>query len=137
MGERWGLGDIRGHGQGGWGTTWGHRTRDDCVVSTPPAPPCSFRPFVAESDEEEEEGGGSLLQRRHRTAEEKVRRGGGARWGHFGDTGGDAVPPQAREEEDYIRWLKGQGDIPEEERLQDLVRAALCACPHVPVSPRP
>ncbi|XP_068524726.1 protein KRI1 homolog, partial [Anas acuta] len=30
-------------------------------------------------------------------------------------------PPQAREEEDYIRWLKGQGDIPEEEPLRDLV----------------
>ncbi|XP_068779010.1 protein KRI1 homolog isoform X2 [Struthio camelus] len=61
----------------------------------------SFRAFVADSEEEEEEdggeGGSALLRRRSRTAEEK-----------------------AREEEDYIRWLKGQGDVPEEP-LQDLV----------------
>lgn len=30
-------------------------------------------------------------------------------------------PPQEREEEDYIRWLKGQGEAPPE-LLQDLVR---------------
>ncbi|NXL86749.1 KRI1 protein, partial [Alectura lathami] len=60
----------------------------------------SFRAFVAESEEEEEEeeGGSALLRRRSQTAEEK-----------------------AHEEEDYIRWLKGQGDAPEEEPLQDLV----------------
>ncbi|XP_064355268.1 protein KRI1 homolog [Dromaius novaehollandiae] len=61
----------------------------------------SFRAFVADSEEEEDadggEGGSALLRRRSRTAEE-----------------------EAREEEDYIRWLKGQGDVPEEP-LQDLV----------------
>ncbi|XP_067170776.1 protein KRI1 homolog [Apteryx mantelli] len=61
----------------------------------------SFRAFVADSEEEEEEedgdkGGSALLRRRSRTAEEK-----------------------AREEEDYIRWLKGQGDVAEEP-LRDL-----------------
>ncbi|XP_062454317.1 protein KRI1 homolog [Rhea pennata] len=59
----------------------------------------SFRAFVADSEEEEEdggEGGSALLRRRSQTAEEK-----------------------AHEEEDYIRWLKGQGEAPAEP-LQDL-----------------
>ncbi|XP_074423043.1 LOW QUALITY PROTEIN: protein KRI1 homolog [Larus michahellis] len=49
----------------------------------------SFRAFVADSEEEEEGGGSALLRPRSRTAEEK-----------------------AQEEEDYIRWLKGQGGPP-------------------------
>ncbi|KAM6038294.1 LOW QUALITY PROTEIN: protein KRI1 homolog [Chlamydotis macqueenii] len=57
----------------------------------------SFRAFVADSEEEEEEGGSALLRLRSRTAEEKE-----------------------REEEDYLRWLKGQGEAPPEP-LQDLV----------------
>ncbi|NWJ03034.1 KRI1 protein, partial [Crypturellus undulatus] len=62
----------------------------------------SFRALVADSDEEEErdeaEGSGSsLLRRRSRSAEET-----------------------ARDEADYIHWLKGQRELPEEP-LQDLV----------------
>ncbi|XP_059588341.1 protein KRI1 homolog isoform X2 [Alligator mississippiensis] len=57
----------------------------------------SFRPFVADSEEEEEdEGSSALLRHRPQTTEEK-----------------------AREENDYITWLKGQTDTPDQ-HLQDL-----------------
>ncbi|NWY22348.1 KRI1 protein, partial [Aphelocoma coerulescens] len=55
----------------------------------------SFRAFVADSEEEEEEGG-ALLRPRVRSQEEKE-----------------------REEEQYLRWLRGQAEAPPEP-LQDL-----------------
>ncbi|XP_068034922.1 protein KRI1 homolog [Anomalospiza imberbis] len=56
----------------------------------------SFRAFVADSEEEEEEEGGALLRPRERSREEK-----------------------AQEEEQYLRWLRGQAEPPPEP-LQDL-----------------
>ncbi|NXW75509.1 KRI1 protein, partial [Hirundo rustica] len=55
----------------------------------------SFRAFVADSEEEEEEGG-ALLRPRVRSREEKE-----------------------REEQQYLRWLRGQAEPPPEP-LQDL-----------------